>query len=215
VASIEDALRLVKADPVVGYVSIPIVASEAPRPAVIIELKGQTIRLPDWNGSEWSWYGNLALDIANRQEVNNESGERDKSRARSNFRAIHPAMVALGSVKPTLEQVGDYYTRAVKLVIASNAATTGPTAGEMAAQAFGAALVEAPATIVAAVKDVLLTATDLFLRDLPKAATKILKDLFGTVAGGVFSGLGSLGPIILIGIGLYIWNESRSQHGEA
>lgn len=214
--TLDDALKLVKADPVVGYVSIPIIAARAPRPSIVVKMKGQTIILPDWNGTEWAWYAQLAIQIAILQPANNGSGEQDKARQLAKLRSELPAITALGSVKPTVKQAGDFYVVCVKLVIASDAAASGPTRGEMAAQAFGASLKEAPFTILSALKDVLDNGTELFFKDMPAAATRIVKDLFGKTVGGIFSGLGGFGPLILIGIGLWAFSKyGGSDHGEA
>jgi hypothetical protein len=207
VATIDDALRLIKSDPVVGYVSIPMVAARPPRPGQLIKLQGHTLLLPHWSGAEWAWWGNLAMAIAKFQTVGNSTGTRDKQKALDKLRSIHPAMQTLGTVAPTDEkQIGNYYTAAVRLVIASAAAESGETFGSMAAESFKEALKEAPISILAALKDFLDTATTVIFADLPREAVRTLKSLFNYTAGKTLPAvLTGLGPIGIIAIGLGAW----------
>jgi hypothetical protein len=211
VPTIQEALQLIEKDPVMGFVGIPILAASNSG-KVVLKLRGRDLVVPDWNGTEWAWWGNLAFQVAAKQSSNNPTGEKDKQSAVVRLRSLHPAMVGLGTVKPTPPQVADYYDRAVRLVIASNAAASGPTRGRLAAEAFGEAFVQAPATIVAALKDVLEKSIDLFLKDMPRAAASILSELFGKTGSGLLTGVLSsgIGPIVVIGLGLWAiskWKE--------
>lgn len=215
-ATIEDVLKQIERDPVIGFVSIPIAATRN-RPTVKIKVKGRTLVLPDWNAREWLWWGRLALAIAQSQDAKNEAGRRDKETAAKRFAGPFNAMELLGTADdeetPPIERVFPYYDAAVRLVIASHAAARGETRGRLAAEAFGRALIEAPQTIVIALKDVFESAGSLFLKELPRAALDTLKGLFEDATGIELPSTSQIGTIAIVAVGAWVaWQFFNRRH---
>jgi hypothetical protein len=208
--TVADALKLIERDPVVGFVTIPVIAAHPPHASVLISTKGRTLRLPVWSGTEWAWYGQVALAVAKALDVANPAVQADKDRAQALLIALHPAMQALGTVVPPEKVAFNYYTACVKLVIESVADAAVPTRGKLAAQAIGRAFVEAPSTIAHAIADTVKDFGDFYFRVWPREAMKNLRGFFGALADG--AGLGFLSPtVILIGAVLlyYVTRKGR------
>jgi hypothetical protein len=185
-AALDDALQLASKDPPVGFVALAVAGAKAPSPSIRVVTKGRTIVLPAWTGSEWGWYGQLALALASKLDAKNPVAQRDKDVAAAKLLAIHPAMQALGSALPSEKQAFAYYDAAVRLVIAANAAASGPTRAQLALEAFGSAVVEAPRTILNGIT-----------KDIPREAAGILSDIFLSAVGGLKAPVLIIGAVVL------------------
>lgn len=209
-ATLDDALKLVKRDPPAAFVGLAVTAAQPPAAAIVVPLKGRQLLLPDWSGVEWKWYCDLAVAIAKSQEVKNSAGAADVARALAELAPLATTAATLGASHPTTDQAGAIYTAAVKLVIASNAAATGSTAGELATQAFKTALVEAPQVIL----DSLKAGLEKGLSNMTKVqreAARILGEIFiepiKAIGGGLLAGLGPFGIALLAGAAWFLWGK--------
>jgi hypothetical protein len=205
VATIDDALKLVRKDPVGVFVGIAIASAQPPSPGVVVKLKGRTLLLPDWTGDEWLWYCKLASRFAAATDEKNASGETDKSRQLGNLTPHMVKMRQLGTSKPTPGDAAACYTQAVKLVIATNAASTGPTAGDLAFDSFKAGILEAPATVLNALKFTLeggLSNMTKVQREAARIIGQIFIEPVKALTGGLLAGLGPTG-ILVLAVGAY------------
>lgn len=211
-ATIDDALNLVRKDPVGVFVGIAIAAAHPPNPGVVVKLKGRTLLLPDWNGTEWHWYCDLAAKFAKATDEKNAAGETDKARQLATLTPHAVRMRELGARKPTPDDAAACYTQAVKLVIATNAASTGPTAGAIAFDAFKSGFLGAPQTVLDSLKFVLEGGLANMTK-VQREAARILGLLFvepiKAITGGLLAGLGPTGILILAGAAYYMFGRKQ------
>jgi hypothetical protein len=217
-ASLDDALKAVAKDPPAGFVAIAVAAAQPPAKAIVVKLKGRTLLLPDWGGTEWLWFLDLAIAIAKSQPSKDDDSAFGRAKVRAQAVATDlrtrsaGARASLDASHPSADLALEFYNDAVNLVLASNAAATGPTAGELAADAFKFGLVNAPATIATALK----FAFEGGLTNMTKVqgeAAKILGELFArplaAVTGGLLSGLGPFGVLALAAGAYYLFGRKK------
>jgi hypothetical protein len=194
--TVADALKLIERDPVVGFVTIAVIACHPPAKTLLIRTRGRTITLPAWSGTEWSWYGQVALAVAKALDVTNPVVQADKDRAQARLIALHPAVQALGAVQVPEKLAFTYYDACVRLVIESVADASVASRGRLAAEAIGSGIVGAPRVIAEQLAKAVKDFGDLYFRIWPREAMKQLRGFFGAVAEG--AGLGFLSPTVLL-----------------
>jgi hypothetical protein len=207
-STLDDALAFVKKDPIAGFIAIPIIGARAPRPQIVVKLKGRSLVLPDWTGEEWAWYGTLAIKYSDSMDKT-RAGFKDVRAANERFTPLFTAMRALGSAKPDPNQAAAYYDRAVRLVIAAHNSGD-PESGTTFVNAFKEAIPNAPRVIGESLAAALSVGGDV-LKPVIKSALDIMSEVFEIAVGT------GIGLILLIGVGLYLWSQSQKggNHGEA
>lgn len=201
-SSLDDALAFVKKDPIAGFVAIPIIGARAPRPQILVKLKGRSLVLPDWTGAEWTWYGNLAVKYADSVSVS-ARGRDDRANANRKLTALRGPMQSLGGDKPDPKVAAAYYDACVRLVIAAHVGGD-PDSGPKFVSAFKVAAAEAPQVIGEALAAALTAGGDV-LKPVIKSALDILSEVFEIAVGT------GLGLILLLGFGLYLWSQRKGE----
>jgi hypothetical protein len=199
--ALDEALELVKRDPIAGFVAIPIIGARAPRPQVIVKLKGRSLILPDWTGAEWAWYGGLAFRFADSVDKARE-GIRLVENANRKLTPLHLEMKSLALSKPTPAKAAAYYDATVRLVIAANVASDQSVSGPLFVTAFKESLREVPKTIGEALAAVLSAGGDV-VKPIIRESIKIAADVFDHAIGT------SIGLILIVGLGLWLWSKSK------
>lgn len=199
-SDLDDALNLIKRDPVRAFVSIPIIGARAPNPQIVVKLKGRSLVLPDWTAGEWAWYGHLAFDYADSVDKA-LAGARLVDRANGRLTSLNQKMRSLGTKdKPTPKDAADYYDAAVRLVIATHVASDSDASGPLFVDAVKASIKEAPAAILAFIFGKPGTAAIA----VGKEAARVLDEIFDFAKFG-------LGLIAIVAVGWWLWNHKSNQ----
>lgn len=200
-ATMDEVLDLARRDPIATFVAIPIAAARPPRPRILVELKGRTLVLPDWTGSEWGWYGDLAIRYADSVDKA-RAGVKDVQRANRNLTALRAPMKNLGDSKPDPLHASKFYFATVKLVIAAHVASDKAASGVMFVDAFKESVKNVPTTIGEALAALLGAGGDV-IKPIIREAVKITAEVFEQSIG---IGIG----IVLIGLAAWwVWQNSR------
>lgn len=202
--TIEEAVALIKRDPVRGFVAIPIIAmrDESKKPIEALIGKSRRVLLPAWTGKEWRWYATVAESV---MAACIKSGKvrpvqmKDIRRQNAKLAELLQPMERLGDQVALAIMAGVFYEACVRLVIAS-VSTMGKTGGELMAEVLKEQLGLAPESVKRGLSKLLDLGGDA-LAAVGRQANKVVKSVFGV-------GLGAVALVLLVA-----WGYSKSRRG--
>lgn len=191
-----ELLEIVRRDPMAAFTAIPIFAMRGGTAKQVIELKGHTIALPMWTGSQWQWYGGLARDVGIRglKDISPIRGKK-LHKALERLDALEPEMAAVGSAVAPPALVAKYYFAAGDVVNHAKSLLGAPTTGDL----LVASLPSSPEDVRRGMADALALGLDA-LRAIGRKAKEVANAIWGTLSG-----------ILLLGALGYLWWESRKR----